>query len=96
MNDNLKNFIVKLFAVTIAIIIIINFIYNTFLAERMEKIDNLLSILDKDKKEEIKVKLKNEISKNLNKKNILKSEDKELIYKFYLKLKKEFENININ
>lgn len=94
MKNNLKIFIIKLIAVTFSIIIIINVTYNTILAERMEKIDNFLSIFDRNNKDKFKDKIRKELNSGLSKDNILKHDDKILIYKLYLKLKKEFSNIN--
>ena len=51
--SNLKVFFVKLISITFAIIIIINVIYNIFLADKMEMI-NKLSSLDKEAAEVIK------------------------------------------
>ena len=51
--SNLKVFFVKLISITFAIIIIINVIYNIFLADKMEMI-NKLSSLDKETAEDKK------------------------------------------
>ena len=60
----------------------------------MEKIDKVLS-LDKSKtRSEFKQKIRNELSKGLNKENMIAEEDKILLYKLYLKIKKEFENLD--
>ena len=42
--NNLKIFFIKLAAITLSIIIIINVVFNLLLAERIEKIDSLLSL----------------------------------------------------
>ena len=91
--NNLKIFFIKLGAITISIIIIINVIFNLLLAERIEKIDNLLS-LDKSKfRNYLRNKVRNEIKNGLEKKNILNQEDKILLYKLYKKIQKEFAEI---
>ena len=91
--NNLKIFFIKLASITFAIIIIINVIYNLFLAERIEKIDNILS-LDKSKfRSELRNKIRNEIRNGLNKDNMINEEDKILIYKLYKKIQKEFADI---
>ena len=46
------------------------------------------------KRSEIKQKVRNELSKGLNKENMIDEEDKILLYKLYLKIKKEFENLD--
>ena len=64
--SNLKVFFVKLISITFAIIIIINVIYNIFLADKMEMI-NKLSSLDKETAEVIKNKIRDEIKSGLGK-----------------------------
>ena len=91
---NLKIFFIKLISITIAIIVIVNFIFNIILAERVEKIDKILSLNEKSTRYEIREKIKDEISKSLKKENILHEEDKILLYKLYLKIKKEFQNLD--
>ena len=60
--NNLKLFFIKLISITISIIIILNVIFNLLLAERFEKIDNILS-LDKSKfRSELRNKIRNEIT----------------------------------
>ena len=44
MKENLKSFSVKLLAISIAVIIIINIIFNILLGERLEKIDKIIPI----------------------------------------------------
>ena len=53
---NLKNFFIKLVAISIAIIIVINFLFNMMLAERLEKIDKILSISEPADRYELKEK----------------------------------------
>jgi len=91
--NNLKIFFIKLISITFSVIIIINVIFNLIFADKIEKIDNLLS-LDKSKfRNEIREKIRNEIRNGLEKENILNQEDKVLIYKLYKKLQKEFAEI---
>ena len=61
----------------------------------MEKIDKILFLDKKEKNRiEFKQKIRNEISKGLNKENMIYKEDKILLYKLYLKIKKEFEDLD--
>ena len=90
---NLKKFFIKLFAITFAIIIIINTTYNLIFAEKFESINKLLSLSDKESTELIKDKIRLEIKKGLLKDKIINDEDKILFYKFYLKVKNEFQEI---
>ena len=91
---SLKSFFIKLISVSIAFVIVINLIFNIIFAERLEKIDKILLLNNNQFRHEIKEKIKNELTDRLNKENILYEEDKILLYKIYLKLKKEFETLD--
>ena len=93
---SLKSFFIKLISISIAVFIVINLIFNLIFAERLEKIDKILLLNNKQFRHEIKEKIKNELTDSLNKENILYEEDKILLYKIYLKLKKEFEALDKN
>ena len=93
---SLKSFFIKLISISIAVFIVINLIFNLIFAERLEKIDKILLLDDNLFRKEIKEKIKNELTDSLNKENILYEEDKILLYKIYLKLKKEFEALDKN
>ena len=90
----LKKFFIKLVSISIAVFIIVNLIFNIIFAERLEKIDKILLLNNNQFRHEIKEKIKNELTDSLNKENILYEEDKILLYKIYLKLKKEFEALD--
>ena len=91
--NNLKIFFIKLVAITFSIIIIINIVFNLLLGDKIEKINNFLS-LDKSKfRNDAKNKIRNEIRDGLDKENILNQEDKILLYKLYKKIQKEFADI---
>ena len=96
MKENLRSFFIKLFAISIAVIIIINLIFNILLGERLEKIDKIISLSDSSTRNEIKLKIRSELNKGLDKENIFSKEDKVLIYKIYKKIQKEFEDLEIN
>ena len=92
--NNLKSFFIKLISITIAIILIINVVYNLFLADKMEVLNKLFS-LDKSKfRSELRNKIRNEIRDGLEKENILDEEDKVLLYKLYIKVKNEFKDLD--
>ena len=98
MNQNnekgdLKKFFIRLIAIIIAVIIIINTSYNLIFADKLENINKLFSLNNKDNIEQIKNKIRLEIKSGLDKDKILNEEDKILLYKFYLKLKNEFKEI---
>ena len=92
--NNYKPFFIKLASISVAIVIVINLLFNLIFAERLEKIDKIL-LLDKSKmRNEFKQKIRKEISEGIEKENMIKEEDKVLLYKLYLKIKKEFEDLN--
>ena len=90
---DLKRFFIKLAAITFAIIVIINVTYNLILADKLETINKLLSLNKKENIELIKDKIRLEMQKGLLKEKILNEEDKVLFYKFYSKIKGEFQEI---
>ena len=45
-------------------------------------------------RDKFKQKIRKEISKGLNKENMITEEDKILLYKLYLKIQKEFEDLD--
>lgn len=98
MSDNrnqtdLKKFIIKLVAITFAIIVVINVTYNLIFADKLENINKLLLLNKKENIESLKDKIRSELKQGIEKDQILNKEDKILIYKFYLKIKNEFKDI---
>ena len=91
---DLKNFFIKLISISIAILIMINLIFNLFIAERLEKIDKILLLNKNQNRNEIKEKIREELNSGLNKENLIYEEDKILLYRLYQKLKKEFQDID--
>lgn len=89
MNQNLKIFFLKLISIVVAIILIINATYNLIFADKIESFTKILSF--KENKNEIKNKIRNELEKTLNKERIFYEEDKILLKKLFIKIKKEFE-----
>ena len=92
----MKQFFIKLISITIAIILIINVIYNLMLVEQLEGIKNLLSLSDNEVRRDLREKLREEAKFALEKENILNEEDKVILYKLYNKIKKEFETVNLS
>ncbi len=90
MKENLRPFFIKLIAISIAVIIIINLIFNILLGERLEKIDKIMSLSDSTSREEVRKKIRSELNKGLEKDYVFSEEDRVLIYKIYKKIKKEF------
>ena len=96
MKENLKSFFVKLVAISIAVIIIINLVFNILLGERLEKIDKIMSLSDSSSRDEVKKKIRSELNKGLKKDQVFSEEDRILIYKIYKKIKKEFSELEKN
>ena len=94
--NGLKNFLIKLVAISFAIILIINITYNLILADNLKNLNILSSLNKKENIEMIKDKIRTEINNGLKKDQILHNEDKELLLKLYKKLKKEFEDFETN
>ena len=90
----LKIFFIKLISISIAIVILINLVFNLFLAERLEKIDKILLLDNNEFRHKIKEKIREELISNLDKDNLIYEEDKILLYKLYQKLIKEFQDID--
>jgi len=93
-NGNLKIFFIKLVSISIAIILIINFLFNMILSERLDKIDKILSVIDTNERIEIRNKIRSEIENTLDKENLIYEQDKILLFKLYLKIKEEFKNLD--
>ena len=93
---NMKVFFIKLISVSIAVVISINLIFNLILGERLDKIDKVLSLNSKNERNQLKDKIRKELSDGLEKENMIAEEDKILLYKIYLKIKEEFKNLDKN
>jgi len=91
---NLKVFFIKLISISIVIIIVVNLIFNLIFAERLEKIDKILLFNQTEFRNELKEKIRSELNDGLNKENSISEEDKILLYKLYIKLKKEFQDLD--
>ena len=89
----LKTFFIKLISITFAIIVIINVTYNLIFAEKLENINKLLLLNKKENIELVKDKIRLEVEKGLLKDKIMNEEDKVLFYKFFLKIKNEFQEV---
>ena len=92
--QNLKFFLIKLVSISIVSVIVINLLYNLIFAEKLNKIDKILSLNESKTRNEMKEKIRNELNDGLSKENIIAEEDKILLYKIYLKIKKEFEDLD--
>ena len=93
-NSDLKFFFIKLFSISIAIILIINFLFNMILSDRLDGIDKILNIGDRNTRFEIRDQLRKEIEKGLSKENLISEQDKILLFKLYIKIKEEFDSLD--
>jgi|TARA_B100001964_G_C14169332_1_gene570692 cell division protein YceG involved in septum cleavage len=92
----IKKFLIKLIAITTAIIIIINVSYNLIFADKLETLNMIFSLNERENIELIKEKIRKEINSGLEKEDMIADEDKKILFKLYNKLKKEFENFETN
>ena len=88
-----KHFLYKLISISIAIVIVFNLLFNLIFAERLEKIDMLLSLDKNNIRSKFSNKIRNELKKGLEKDNIFYKDDKILIYKLYKKIVNEFNEL---
>ena len=91
--NNLKNFFIKIVFITLAILIVFNVVFNLILAERIEKVDKIFSVFESSERKNLKDRFLSELSENLEKDNLLKEEDKIILFKAYKKIQKEFNEI---
>ena len=94
VKNDYKSFFIKLASISIAIVIVVNLLFNLIFAERLEKIDKILMLDKSNIRSEFKDKLRGELSKGLKKDNMIPEEDKILLYKLYFKIKEEFKNLD--
>ena len=93
--NEFKHFLYKLISISIAIVIVFNLLFNLIFAERLEKIDMLLSLDKNNIRSKFSNKIRNELKKGLEKDNIFYEDDKILIYKLYKKIVNEFNELEI-
>ena len=90
---NLKIFFIKLISIFIATIIAINVLFNLIISDKMKYLDILFSLTELENRRDYGNKLRDNMNELLKKDDIIKEEDKILLYKLYQKLKSEFEEI---
>ena len=94
-NQNLKIFFIKLVSISLAIVFVINILFNLIVADKFKSFGLLLSIDELETRRELGNKIRDDIEQVLKKEHIIKKEDKLLIYKLYQKIKSEFEDIEV-
>ena len=90
--NELKKFFIKLIAITISIIVIINVSLNVLFSDKLDKLNKIFSLGEKENMEILKDKIRLELSKGIEKEKLLTDEDKILLIKFYKKIEKEIKN----
>ena len=93
-SSNLKVFFIKLISISIAIIIIINVLFNLIISDKFKHFDSLFALTELEERRVQADILRDNLNDLLKKDSILKKEDKILLYKLYQKLKLEFEQVN--
>ena len=94
-NHNLKIFFIKLISISLAIVFVINILFNLIVADKFKSFGLLLSIDELETRRELGNKIRDDIEQVLKKVHIIKKEDKLLIYKLYQKIKSEFKDIEV-
>ena len=94
-NHNLKIFFIKLISISLAIVFVINILFNLIVADKFKSFGLLLSIDELETRRELGNKIRDDIEQVLKKEHIIKKEDKLLIYKLYQKIKSEFKDIEV-
>jgi len=94
-NHNLKIFFIKLISISLAIVFVINILFNLIVADKFKSVGLLLSIDELETRRELGNKIRDDIEQVLKKEHIIKKEDKLLIYKLYQKIKSEFKDIEV-
>ena len=92
---NLKIFFIKLISISLAIVFVINILFNLIVADKFKSVGLLLSIDELETRRELGNKIRDDIEQVLKKEHIIKKEDKLLIYKLYQKIKSEFKDIEV-
>ena len=91
--SNLKVFFIKLISISLAIIIIINVLFNLIISDKFELLGVLLSLNDLENRRELGNNMRNDLEDLLEKDELIKKEDRLLIYKLYKKIKLEFKEV---
>tara|TARA_Y100000590_G_C14865809_1_gene693225 strand:- start:181 stop:468 length:288 start_codon:yes stop_codon:yes gene_type:complete len=89
---SLKIFFIKLISISIAVIIIINVLFNLVI-NNLEFVNKIVSFSELETRRDHADKLREDLNDLLQKEQIIKEEDRILLYKLYQKLKSEFEAV---
>ena len=90
---NLKVFFIKLISITIAAIISINVLFNLLISDKIKDLEPLFSLTELENRKYYRDKIREDLNELLKKDEIIKKEDKILLYNLDQKLKTEFKEI---
>jgi len=89
----MRNFFIKLIAILFGIIFLLNYVYNSFLRENIDKIEKVLSLNERDNRIEMRNKIRSELKNAIKKDKVFSDEDKLILYELYKKIQNEFKEI---
>ena len=89
----MRNFFIKLIAILFGIIFLLNYVYNSFLRENIDKIAKVLSLNERDNRIEMRNKIRSELKNAIKKDKVFSDEDKLILYELYKKIQNEFKEI---
>ena len=89
----MRNFFIKLIAILFGIIFLLNYVYNSFLRENINKIEKVLSLNERDNRIEMRNKIRSELKNAIKKDKVFSDEDKLILYELYKKIQNEFKEI---
>ena len=92
-SENLKVFFIKLISVSIAVIIIINVLFNLIISDKIKYFDALFSLTELENRRYYGDKFRDDLNNLLKEDHIIKKEDRVLLYKLYKKLESEFKEV---
>ena len=89
----LKSFYIKLISITFAIIIVINVTFN-LIGEKLDYLNKIIALTELEERRNLAENLRENLIESLDKKVLIKKEDKILLIKLYKKLQAEFQNLD--
>ena len=92
-SKNLKVFFIKLISITIAVIISINVLFNLLISDKIKYLEPLFSLTELENRKYYRDKIREDLNELLKKDEIIKKEDRILLYNFYKKFESEFKEI---
>ena len=91
--QTLKVFFIKLIAITIAVIISINVLFNLLISDKIKYLEPIFALTELENRKLYRDNIRENINELLKKDEIIKKEDRALLYKLYKKIESEFKDI---